>query len=241
MMSGSIQAELASAFATSCVRAPDGLRFLVSRHAPQNAALLRMMADPEGVLRSARHFLKNNHRSTIVRVDGLILKRFNCRSRWHLLRDTFRKSDAARTWDRAWRLMAKGVPTAEPIAYADARRLLPVCSYFIMRAIPGSLSLAQYFRKFGTPPPELMRELGRQVARFHHAGFCWNRDMNDNNILVTDKHEIYFVDVDGVRCPREVPPSRTQRDLQTLQHAFARFPQVRPEAVAIFLDAYLAA
>lgn len=196
-----------------------------------------MLDDPEEVLRSARRVLKSDHRSRIVEVDGLILKRFNRRRLWHALRDTFRKSDAARTWDRAWRLLAAGVRTAEPVAYADPRPLLRTCSYFIMRAIPSAMSLTQYFRRFGAPTPDLMHALGRQVARFHNAGFCWNRDMNPNNILVTPQNEIYFIDVDGVRCPRRLRPATARRDLQTLQAALTRFPQ----AEAFLIESYLAA
>jgi hypothetical protein len=215
------------------------LRFVVNEPYSYNSTLQAIIENPEHVLHSAKDVLKDDHRSKVVRIGGLVLKRFNRRSRWHGLRDMFRISDAARTWDRAWRLLRVGLPTAEPIAYADRRILgFSVCSYLVMRAIPRATDARGYLRKTEDPPPELIRELAGIVARFHNAGFHWNRDINDRNILVTNANHIYLIDVDGVRVPRRCTPARQRQDLQTLHNALSVYPHFRPRHTAIFIHTY---
>jgi tRNA A-37 threonylcarbamoyl transferase component Bud32 len=154
-------------------------------------ASTRWNGDPDvaRILResSSREIKRNRQRTVTVhdtakgewyvksaRVDGV--------RAW--FREWFRGPKAKLEYDRARELTRRGVPVAEPVAWAG--RLWPGPSAIVTRGEPGAVPLDQYLATL--PRPHLRRRLAMSLGQFfgltYAAGVC-HPDPHPGNILVS--------------------------------------------------------
>ncbi|MDH3380499.1 MAG: lipopolysaccharide kinase InaA family protein, partial [Gammaproteobacteria bacterium] len=85
---------------------------------------------------------KSDGTTTVARVMGddldLVIKRYNTRNRWHVLKRALRRTRAMRSWNMAHELLSIGVATPRPAAVIE-ERLGPFRkrSYFVSEYVPG--------------------------------------------------------------------------------------------------------
>ena len=151
--------------------------------------------------------LKLGNTCTVVRAEfcdrTLVVKRYNVKSRGHRIKRMLQNSRAARVWKYAQRLRFIGIPTAEPIGFAERRSWgRPTVSYFVSEFIPG-LSLREHLSRPGLKTSELektARRVGRLFLDLKKAHLC-QADLKADNIRV---HEdgVHLIDLDSMRFHR---------------------------------------
>lgn len=151
-----------------------------------------------------RHYLKRGRSSTVgvVQVDGrsLVVKRYNIKGFWHGLSRACRPTRAARSWTNAHVLGFHDIPTAEPIAMVEDRRmgLLRGRSYFVSEQLQGRNAEA-YFRAPGVDRDERERNaraLWALLRRLREVKLS-HGDMKATNFVIR-KQGPTIVDLDGL-------------------------------------------
>lgn len=202
-----------------------GLRWQV-REAFRNAAVDRVLGDPDGFLKTRSRILKPGRTSTVGLADGLVLKRFNFRKAENVVKDLFRPSRARRAFRAAYHLELLGIPTARPVAAAD-RRILGVLltSYLLMEEVPGARDLGQLLRGGWKPDLPAVRQAALLVARLHNDGFS-HRDLKESNLVIGAEGKMHVLDLDGLRFVGKTPHSRALSDLHRLGRGVAKYSQI---------------
>jgi len=134
------------------------------------------------------------------------------------LKQRLGRTKAARSFETARALLARGLPTPEPIGFEVREGE----SWFVARRVNGAVQVRRWFLHRDDPsrfaPPELpipfdevVRALGRLARAMHDAGVFF-RDFTDGNVLVTDDGGIrlWLVDLNRVRLYRS-PLGRWKR------------------------------
>jgi hypothetical protein len=125
----------------------------------------------------------------------------------------------------ATELIARGLPTPEPIGVDDVGSE----TWYVCRRVEGASQVRDWFLERdgrGLPPPrvpvpfpELVAALGRLVRRMHDAGVFY-RDLSDGNVLVTAERgapRFWLVDLTRARFfPGPVGAPYRLRDLSRL-------------------------
>jgi 3-deoxy-D-manno-octulosonic acid kinase len=95
-----------------------------------------------------------------------------------------------------------GLPAPQPVAARYRRHGLFYWADLITRRIDGARTLAQVLAD-DQLDPDMARETGALVARFHREGI-WHADLNAHNVLVTSE-ALYLIDFDrgALRPPAE--------------------------------------
>ncbi|MFQ5990566.1 MAG: lipopolysaccharide kinase InaA family protein [Candidatus Methylomirabilales bacterium] len=178
---------------------------------------------------------------------NLFVKRYNFQSMGYAFKDLLRPSRARRVWVIANSLRMRGIPTPQPHAYLERRRLRVLLeSYLVTEGVEG-VRLIEFSDRFRGPGPSflLKRRLAREIAtlvrRLHERGVS-HRDLKGHNLLVQEESpervRPLLLDLDGVRI-RRVTWRRRVRDLARLARDFGdRSPLTRTDRVR-FLQAYL--
>ncbi|HNQ87946.1 MAG TPA: lipopolysaccharide kinase InaA family protein [Verrucomicrobiota bacterium] len=188
------------------------------REALLTPALEAMMRDPDGFLESGIRLFKPGRSSTVGCAHGLVLKRYNLHRRRGILADLFRTARGCRAFQRAWHLELLQVPTALPVAAACRRRFgLARESYFVMREIPGAVSLLAWPSGDRT----LVQRLASLLAQMHNDGFR-HRDLKATNIILDAGGRPHFIDLDGLKHVGRVRRSRAVSDLARLFHGLGQ-------------------
>ncbi len=118
-------------------------------------------------------------------------------------------SKAAKAWRGALALAERGIPTAPPIAYWEARRRGTVAeSYFLAGRLEGVREIRFLLRELGGADLDrLLEQLAAFLALCHSLGVL-HRDLSDGNILVTDagsgRYGFYLLDTNRVRTRRRI-------------------------------------
>jgi tRNA A-37 threonylcarbamoyl transferase component Bud32 len=202
-----------------------------------NATLRQILQDPDRFLESQAQILKPGRTSTVGRNDGVVLKRFNLRKFFSLVKDLGRSSRARRAYQQAYHLELLGIPTARSIATADRR----VCglltrSYFLMQEIAGARDLGTILRG-GDPPAGLIEQVAALVARLHEEGFS-HRDLKETNLMLDDRDTLHVLDLDGLKFMERVPERRAALDLLRLARGTGAYPAVTRRHRVQFLVKY---
>jgi tRNA A-37 threonylcarbamoyl transferase component Bud32 len=201
-------------------------------------AVKEILNDPDGLLRNRAQILKGGRTSTVGRVDGVVLKRFNLRKMESLVKDLFRASRARRAFRAAYHLELLGLPTARPIAAADRRVCgLLLRSYLLMEEIVGATHLGAYLREGRAPEMKAVEQAARLIARLHEEGFS-HRDLKESNLVLGADGRLYLLDLDGMNFFSTVPDVRAAADLQRLAHAMKQYGGVTPAHRARVLRVY---
>jgi hypothetical protein len=160
------------------------------------------------------------------------------------LSDAFYGSRASRSLRGAFRLTRAGIPTAEPIALAERRRLgIPIESFYVSRFLSGSIPLPAALPDIAARPAQrraLAFALGDLVGKLHAAGVD-HPDFKHSNLLVGPGEEIAVVDLDSLVPNRRPTWRRRVRALGQLEaYATDLYPWLPRTDRARFLRAYLA-
>ncbi|HKC25487.1 MAG TPA: lipopolysaccharide kinase InaA family protein, partial [Thermoanaerobaculia bacterium] len=113
---------------------------------------------------------------------------------------------AERSYRTAKELVARGIPTPEPLGF----RVLAGESWFVARRVEGASQIRAWFLSrdgVGEPPPlavpfeDVVEALGRLARRLHDAGVFF-RDLSDGNVLVSGEgasFRLWVVDLNRAR------------------------------------------
>jgi tRNA A-37 threonylcarbamoyl transferase component Bud32 len=154
----------------------------------------KLLCDPDAFIERAR-LLKDGRSATVAAAPGLVLKRYNFKKPFNLLKDLLRGSRARRGFRKAYHLELCGIATPRVIAAADRRLCgLPVRSYVLMEEIPGAVHAGQW----SCDERRAARALGELVARLHDDDFT-HRDLKETNILFASAATPYLIDLDGLK------------------------------------------
>lgn len=140
--------------------------------------------------------------------------------RW---KDVFRAPRAVRAWRRAWAVAERGFRTIPPVCLMTGRRwALDPRDLLVTREAPG-LALREWFRQTGDRPARrrVLAALGREVARWHAAGFG-HADLNPDNLLLAWEQGapvFIWLDLEGTRQFRfGIRASRRAKELSDLNN-----------------------
>ena len=234
-----------------------------------------LLDDPEALLwQYIDHPVKIDHGGLMVRAElaltqgsvAVALKRYRPRSSWKAFCSLFRPSAARRDWNRAHGLLARQIPTAQPLAIVEPSPFRPERrSYLATQWIESAENLHLFgWRLADCPMPQRLsraaacaESLGHLIGKMHGQGIS-HRDLKPANLLVVQTPEplrggssgcpcswpttTYLVDMGGVRVARW--PTRTitaasrARDLARLAAGIEAHPWVSHAIRLRFLRAY---
>ena len=181
-----------------------GLFYAVSRAyensgLPTNAVELDTCFMPDAII-------KNGHTCTLAAVGfkgkKIVIKRYNIKNVWHGISRALRQTRAAASWANAHRLKQLNIPTANPVALVEVRRLgLRGKAYFLTEYVDAP-NLAEFFRHAS--------HNGHRMATIHNIVTLLYRlfllqishgDMKATNIKVADNQPI-LIDLDSMHQHR---------------------------------------
>lgn len=169
-----------------------------------NAAVDKVLRDPESFLRDAARPMKNGRSSTVGGASGLVLKRFNFRKPLNLLKDLFRRSPARRAFLMAYHLELAGIPPTRAVACAE-ERIGPFVKrgFFLTEEIVGAVELG----KWRGARRAAVRPVAEPVARLRQEGFS-HRNLKERNLLLDPQGRSWLIDLEGLQFERQVSPER---------------------------------
>lgn len=208
---------------------------------------LRRVLDPAEARRSL-HWGRSYLYETGWRAAGeaaetaVVVKQFRHDDLRARLRRRRRGSRARLSFEAARRLRLLGIPTPEPLLYAESTAVEGP-AYFVCRRVPEALELRYVLRALNAgdgparfpaiDPPGLLRRVGALAAELHRHGI-WFRDLTSGNVLLsapTTDAELFLVDLNRARFRRRLSVSQRLRDL-------SRMPVLRPEDRTEYLLGY---
>ncbi len=214
-------------------------------HRRYDTPLLRaVIADPD-------HWLEPEHRTRLLKEDRTttvaligdvntrwVLKRYNTKNTWHVLRRWLQTSRAQRCWNIAHAMLAADVPTPFPVAMIEERRgPLRGRSYYLAEYVEGETCTAFIDRVGNGEQSEFVFRLIGLLFRRLASQRIAHGDMKATN-LVLHRGRLYLVDLDAARrlrsTSRYARAYRRDRD-RFLQNWLAdraiyeRFREVIPE------------
>jgi tRNA A-37 threonylcarbamoyl transferase component Bud32 len=146
------------------------------------------------------------------------------------LRSGLRGSKARLEYQRARAVAARGVPTPEPLAFAEAPE--SEGSYLLTRTLANAQPLAEFVlddlptlepRRHSLVRRRLAVALGEFLARLHAAGLT-HADLHPGNILLAlgpaDEPRLFLIDLHAVRLSEPLPWPRRLANLVVLNRWF---------------------
>ncbi len=164
---------------------------------------------------------KHDRTTSVVLVAGdnqkFVIKRYNTKDLWHIIRRSVRSSRAAICWRRAYRFMDIGITTAPPVAMIE-KRFGPLRgrSYYITEHVNGTLCI-DYLSDIADADHVIggiKRIFSNMLA--HHVS---HGDMKAANLLVTNK-QVVLLDLDAAKEHKTV--SRAARAYRRDRSRFLR-------------------
>ncbi len=161
------------------------------------------------------------------------------------LLDRLKPSKAVRSWSGASELLRRGIDTARPVAWFEARRDNLTENWFVCERIEGGQSIGAIFSQFRsgqTPqcleePQMLYATLATELHRLHDKGVFF-RDLSGGNILMRPGDEMRFALIDTARLRAGKPGSVSlQQRLADLVRACHKLAPAEQNA---FIQCYFA-
>jgi len=203
------------------------------RTAPVTPGMEKLLANPDEFIERGRA-LKRGRSSTVAAGNGLVLKRYNFKKPFNLLKDFFRGSRGRRGFRKAYHLELCGIATPRVIATADHRILdLPMRSYVLMEEIPDAVDAGQWR---GEQHPGA-RAVGRLIAQLHNEGFT-HRDLKETNILFDPSGRPFLIDLDGLEFVSNVSADDAAMNLRRLAVGVAEAGKLTRANTIAFLLTY---
>jgi len=236
-------------------------RGLLSR-AFSSPELMQLLQDPgQAFSAPGRRMIKNSNTTSSCILPtmiadataGIFIKRYNYQSALYALKYLVRTSRGKRTWKAAHALLARGVPTPEPVAYGERRRARMLReSFFVTRALAHAIPLSALFPEAGpgardrypVDKADIIRRTALLVRMMHERGI-WHRDLKAGNILAEPMPgsgmQLYLTDLDGIRVKNTVRPAGRIRDLARLHRSLITSPALSVRDRHCFMQWYLGA
>lgn len=224
--------------------------------------LMQLLQDPgQAFSAPGRRLIKNSHTTsscilpTMIAGDtaGVFIKRYNYQNTLYALKYLVRASRGKRTWQAAHTLLARGVPTPEPVAYGETRRRRMLReSFCVTRALAHAIPLNMLFQDAGRGARDrhpvdraaLIRRAALLVRMMHERGI-WHRDLKAGNLLAEPMPgggiQLYLTDLDGIRVKETVRRAERIRDLSRLNRSLITSPALSARDRHRFLQWYLGA
>ena len=177
---------------------------------------------------------------------ALHIKTFAHAAAWKKSIDSRRGSPAKRSWQVAHAMLAKGVPTAEPVAYLETDER----HFFVTEALPEHSDFRlELIRLFNEDPDcekfmKLLQVTADAVRQLHDQGFLHN-DLGNQNIMLKCAGEGQWTDlcfIDLNRCSifeealsikqraRDLSRIYLPSDLRRVFYEMIFYPDVVPES-----------
>jgi tRNA A-37 threonylcarbamoyl transferase component Bud32 len=199
-----------------------------------NDEIQQVLQAPDSFLARAALKFKKGRSSMVAAGDSVVLKRYNFKKPFNLVKDLFRPSRALASFRKAYHLELSGIPTARPLAAADRRVSgLVTGGYFLMERIPSAVSL----RDYRSDAALVVRKVASLIAKLHEEGFS-HRDLKTSNIMFDQNDRPVLIDLDGLSYEGAISNQRAQTDLRRLLAAARRHPQWKPTFATRFLRNY---
>lgn len=190
------------------------------------AHLPEWLAQPDArILQAGRHQTRRLRLGTRDNAPDVAVKSFGAQSAVKDRCDClWRGSKAARTFDAALALTARGIATPTPLACLEYwRNSRLVESHFVSVYVPGLVSFRdELIRLFAEEPEcayfmELLEHVAQSIRQLHNAGFQ-HRDLGNQNVLLGPGAErqaqrVYFIDLNRGRLGTPLTPRARARDL----------------------------
>ncbi len=187
------------------------------------------LASPDArMLQTGRHQTRRLRLGAAATAPDVAVKSFGAQSplKDHCDR-LWRGSKAARTFDAAQGLTARGIGTPTPLACLEHwQNGRYVESHFVSLYVPGLVSFRdELIRLFAEEPEcayfmELLEHVAQAVRQLHDAGFQ-HRDLGNQNILLgpgaqRQAQRVYFIDLNRGRLGAPLSPRSRARDLSRI-------------------------
>ena len=212
----------------------EGLRGEIeSRFRPAHLeAELARLTDPGAAVASIHWGRNYLYRAVLALAEQelpVVVKQFREDSWRGRLSRRLKGSKARRAWNAARALLAAGLPTPEPVLFAESERPGGP-SFYVCRHVENATELRYLLRsaRAGTGEKdyprwraeEVLTELGRLLRLLHEAG-VWHRDASVGNFLIVPQErpphfELTLVDLSRARLGRPLSRAERFRDLSRL-------------------------
>lgn len=205
------------------------------------AIFSNFLADPEAFLKQPATILVKGHAldsTTIffVTIDGVkfVIKRYNVKNSWVLIKNLFRKSYAAKVWYHAQKLAELGINVPKPIAVLERHfGVFYGTSYFITEYIEGERG-CDYFAAVMNPIADREQVAANivDISRKLYQARLIHRDFQYGNMLIAGI-TVYLLDLEHLRQYSSFSPSFKSAYQKDVQH-FLDFVRSNQDAYAIF-------
>ena len=144
--------------------------------------------------------IKHDRTTTVKRVSlgdqELIVKRYNARSRWHVIKRALRQTRAQRCWEMSHRFQQSGLNVAAPLLMHE-RRWGPFKgnAYFVTEFLRGK-ELLILLPEMNSADQQLVAQQIQQAFAIMQREQLTHGDMKASNLLWVDD-QLVFVDLDA--------------------------------------------
>ena len=168
-----------------------------------NELSVDLINDVEALM-SQGEVLKAGNSATVVRVkvDGkdLVIKRYNIKNVWHLLRRTLRQSRAAVSWRNANLLEFIDLPTLKPLGFIERRQgRFRTVAYFISEYHQAEELLDVYHSR---QPTESELEQISNIFLLMQNSLISHGDLKAQNLLIDADGKVILIDLDSMKDHR---------------------------------------
>ncbi len=165
-----------------------------------NEISVDLINDVEALM-SQGDVLKAGNSATVVRVkiDGidLVVKRYNIKNVWHLLRRTLRQSRAAVSWRNANLLEFIDLPTLKPLGFIERRQgWFRSVAYFISEYHQAEELLDVYHSR---QPTESELEQINNIFLLMQNSQISHGDLKAQNLLIDAAGKVILIDLDAMQ------------------------------------------
>lgn len=163
--------------------------------------------------------IKDGNSSTVVLAElggrQVVIKRYNMKSVWHLLKRCWRPSRAANAWRQGNLMNLLGIPTPEVLGFVE-HRFGPFRqrAYLVSEYVEHASELSQVYTNEVPKEPELKQI--RRIFSLMREYRLSHGDMKASNLLLTQSGQVELIDLDAMQ---------EHRYDWTFQRAFVRDQQ----------------
>ncbi|OUR70783.1 hypothetical protein A9Q78_11830 [Methylophaga sp. 41_12_T18] len=145
--------------------------------------------------------LKAGNSATVVLVEmagkQVVIKRYNIKSMWHLLRRTLRMSRAAMSWRNANLLEFINLPTLKPLGFIEQRMgWFRHTAYFISEYHESVELLDEYQRR--QPTNDELEQINNIFMLMQNSQIS-HGDLKAQNLLIDDQGKVILIDLDAMQ------------------------------------------
>jgi len=179
--------------------------------ADQIAGLVEQMRSPDA------HVVKSSMARTVAFVplgDGprMVVKHYKCRGVRDVAKSILVGSKARYEWHMAQHFLSAGIPTAQPVAFAERRRFgVAVESWLVTEEISDAVTLRDWWESrqgasgpSSTRPPVLIEQVADLLVRLNR-GRIYHSDLHAGNVLVRSVESTPTLCVLDLHAARVVP------------------------------------